>query len=474
MITLNRLLLFVFSLLLCGQAQAVSAVEKRLDNQRLTPLFSPHRATTSSGKPIGLHQFEDARVCSGCHTEIYDEWRESIMSHAWNDPIYRALLNKASVATGGELDNFCTGCHSPVGLTTGRITTAGNRLPPELEHPDEQLPGVDCEACHNMSGISGLDNGAYILQAMARGESLKLGPRADASSPYHQTQYSSLHTSSEICGTCHNVSHPLNGTPIERTYDEWYESPYRQAGIGCQDCHMAKISSKAAVMGPLRQDRASHWFAGGNTTVLEYFGRTRNAENARKLLQSSAELALLEPPAELRPGARAKMSVKVSNTGAGHKLPTGFPEGREVWLDFRVLDAGGNELYRLGRVVNGETEPGTRNFKVHLGDKDGKEVLVEVWNVNHIISDNRILPKGYEVVDYEFAVPADAEGPLSLVVDLNYWPFSQAFADALLGEDKIEVLVENITRLEQQIPLGQAPPWRPSPDGMTGDSGRHR
>jgi hypothetical protein len=408
--------------------------------------------------------FESAQVCAACHDEIYRQWRSSVMSRSWDDPIYRGLLKMASEATDGALDNFCTGCHTPIGLTTGQVTAQGNRTLPE-EEGDAPLPGVDCEACHNMSGHSGMDNGAYILAIDTNGRPTKLGPRRDAVSPYHETAFSRFHTESRFCGTCHNVTHPFNSTPIERTYDEWQESPYSQAEVQCQDCHMPTYAGKAAIMGKTRQDIRSHYFTGGNVTLLEYFGETEAAERARQLLRRAGDIEILDPPAVLERGQQATVRVRVSNTGAGHKLPTGFPEGRELWIDFKVSDADGEILYRLGRVEKGMTEPGTRSFKVHLGDRDGQEVLVEVWRVARILRDNRILPGGYEEVEFRFTIPQDAKGPLHVSADLNYWPFPQALVDRILGRERLKVEITRVDSANVDVALrtqGLAPVWGPA------------
>ena len=139
-------------------------------------------------------------------------------------------------------------------------------------------------------------------------------------------------------------------------------------------------------------------------------------------------------------------------------MPTGFPEGREMWIDFRVLDASGRELYRLGSIKDGKTEDNTRNFKVHIGDKDGNPLDVEVWNATQILSDNRILPKGYDIREFSFLVPADAVGPLTLTADLNYWPFSQKLADYLLGKDKLQVEITQMAKVTQSVPLSTSLP----------------
>lgn len=415
--------------------------------------FFPHRATTTNNKILNQNEFEDARVCGSCHTEIYRQWRASLMSRSWDDPIYRALLKRASEATEGKIDNFCTGCHTPVGLTTGNISPTLNRasiMETEISHP---MPGVDCESCHNISARTGLDNGAYVLSPMLNGMPTKFGPRQNAVSPYHDTVYSDLITRSDFCATCHNVTHPFTGVAVERTYDEWLESPYNHNGERCQSCHMPTFLGKAAVMGPDRSDVASHWFAGANVSVLEYFGEKENAQRARELLARAATMEFKRLPDAFLRGQIYSVQVKVNNQGAGHKLPTGFPEGREVWIDFKVTAADGREIYRLGAVKNGATELGTRNFKVHLGDKNGDEVDMDVWNVTQILSDNRILPKGYSLQEFSFLLPADTIGPVNISAELNYWPFSQKFVDFLLGENALKVEITRMTQVQQSVPV---------------------
>lgn len=376
------------------------------------------------------------------------------MSKAWDDPIYRALLKRASIATNGAVDNFCTGCHSPVGLTTGKINSEINREPLELAlNENRVLPGVDCEGCHNISSLTGIDNGAYVITPRnnPEGAPQKYGPRKDSESPYHKSVFSPLHSQSEFCSSCHNVTHPFSHTPIERTFDEWQESSYNFNDQSCQSCHMPRFKGKSAIMGKERDDVASHTFTGGNVTLLNHFGLKAAAERSREMLRRAGTVEIVDAPGELIPGAVARISVKVTNTGAGHKLPTGFPEGREVWVDFKVSSDSGEQVYRLGQVVSGKTEKGTKNFKVHLGDASGHEVDLDVWTVTHVISDNRILPNGYSVVDYDVPIPHNARGPLKVEATLKYWPFNQATVDLLLGKGAMEVEIVDIASVAQDI-----------------------
>lgn len=411
--------------------------------------FFPSRAIASPPSPQ-LDAFDSSKICAGCHAEIYRQWQGSVMAHAWKDPIYRALLKRASEATDGAVDNFCIGCHSPIGMVTNSIV--------DFDKEDERIPGVDCETCHSISSRTGLDNGAYLLHKPADAN-IKYGPRKDAESPFHQTEYSELHTRSDFCAVCHNVTHPFNSVAVERTYDEWLDSPYSERGVECQDCHMRAEKGegegmiKSAVMGKPRKSIAGHYFAGANAVLMRHFGFPDQAERNIEMLRSAAALELVSAPDVVRTGSLVTVTYKVSNVGAGHKLPTGFPEGREMWLDFRVYDGNDRQIFRSGTIKDGKTEPGTKNFKVTMGDKDGNIVDINVWEVALVLNDNRIPPMGYDTVNYVFQVPKDVQGPLRLTADLNYWPFSQHMADELLGEGKLEVEIVTMAETAATIPV---------------------
>ncbi len=422
-----------------------------LENTKGALPFAPSRATTG-GKSVKPQMFESSEICSGCHQEIYKQWKGSVMAHSWVDPIYGALLKRASRATDGRTDNFCMGCHTPVGLTThqAKVQDTGN---------DSSLPGVNCVTCHNISALTGTDNGAYVLTPNANGRPLMYGPRKDAESPYHSSVYSELHTRSEFCSSCHNVTHPFTSAPIERTYDEWLDSPYNEKGIQCQDCHMTLgpgvtiNPGKSAIMGREREHIYSHYFVGANSTLHNYFGLNEMAELSRNMLKSAATIELVNPPEHLIVGQPVTVEFKVTNVGAGHKLPTGFPEGREVWIDFQVTDRQGREIYRSGAISDGHTEKGTKSFKVYLGDVYGEVVDINVWEVTRVLSDTRILPMGYAIVNYTFFLPPQVKGPITLKADLNYWPFPQKIVDELLGEGTLKVEIVRMTSVEKQIDL---------------------
>jgi hypothetical protein len=425
-------------------------------DRKKSPFFHS-RATSSAGQGyLDIDQFESPETCAGCHEEIYEQWKGSMHSNAWNDPIYLALMRLAGKATKGATDNLCIGCHTPIGLTTGEATPDGERL------SELAKDGVQCEFCHNISAVSGIGNAAFVLTPNKYGRPLKFGPFEDANSPYHDTTYSELHTKSEICGACHNVTHPLNRVPMERTYDEWRDSPYPAEGIGCQECHMTpgpgfnKNPGMAAIDGKEREHIYTHYFVGGNTMVTALLGAENHARLSREMLRGAATLELVSVR-NARPGATAAVVLRVHNSGAGHKLPTGFPEGREMWVDFRVTDDKGEPIYRLGRLDEaGRPEDGTHSFKVILGDDAGNIIDVEVWKATRILSDNRILPRGYADVRFEVPLPAGVGEKVTITADLNYHSFSQHFVDRLLGENAPKVPTELMTSLTRQTSLANS------------------
>jgi len=409
-----------------------------------TSPFFPSRASTGIIAKVTADMFEEPEVCGGCHVDMYKQWNGSMHSNAWVDPIYRAALNAASKGTNGKVDKLCIGCHSPIGLVTGKATPKGDKMSKIAKR------GVQCDVCHNISSSTGIGNGSYVLTPKLHGRKLKFGPFKDAKSPYHDTAYSELHTSSAFCGQCHNVSHPFNNLPVERTYDEWKDSWYAGQNIQCQDCHMTpgpgvtKNPGKATPFSKEREQIYTHYFVGGNVLVPRMLGAEGHALKAEEMLRAAGKIEIM-PKKYLTTKGIQTISVKVTNIGAGHKLPTGFPEGREMWVDFKIKDAEGKEIYRLGKIEHGHTEEGTRSFKVVLGDKDGNIVHLELWDADRVLYDTRIPAKGYSIVDFPFTIPEGTKGPLTVTADLNYWSFPQSVLDELMGKDAPVVPVTLMT-----------------------------
>lgn len=371
-------------------------------------------------------------VCGGCHEEIYAQWNGSMHSMAHKDPVYEKLFIMASRETNSTFDAFCTKCHASIDYLAGNIPSKDNYNVSKISEK-----GVSCDFCHTVNASSGIGNGAFISSPGR----IKRGPFNDSNySTFHSTAYSDLLTRAEFCGMCHDVRHPFNGLALENTYTEWKEGPYNET-TPCQHCHMTPGVTKfvpnpgrAAAGAPIRENIFTHYFIGGNAMLPGLLGSAEHERLAKERLKSAAKLEienidLVNDSLNLR--------LRVTNTGAGHKLPTGLTEARMIWLDIDVRDASGKTIFRSGGTdENGYVDHDAVKYHTVFGDANGASTE-KVWLADKILSDNRIPPKGHSIEYYNFTIPRDAKKPVTISARLNYVSASQELSDLLFGEGKV-------------------------------------
>ena len=265
--------------------------------------FFPSLLRTGSGQPVRSSDFFPPSKCRGCHAAIFDQWKGSMHSNAYRDPVFQALWKIGSEETAGLTDKLCAGCHTAVGTVAEEVTRGADG---EFQVSETAREGVQCHLCHSVVGSSM----AETPTAMPQNASIVVdpgmvmrGPYRDAQPMWHKAEYSELHTRAEFCGNCHNVFHPANHFPIENTYNEWKFSVYAQKGIVCQDCHMMPVEKavevartlekprnpgRASPMGPARENVFSHEFVGANFTVTGCSAPSGTADIAVERLQSAA------------------------------------------------------------------------------------------------------------------------------------------------------------------------------------------
>jgi nitrate/TMAO reductase-like tetraheme cytochrome c subunit len=426
--------------------------------------FAPSMLRTKDNHKATLDSFENPEVCAGCHPKQYEGWRGSMHSNAWNDPIFLAEFKKGLKATDGKIFNLCAGCHSPIGVLTG--TVSWDKKTNEFNISEKAARGVTCDVCHSISGAVPLKdtltsehgNASHIIDTATH---IKYGPLKNSKSPYHETQYSELHTRANLCASCHNIIHPVNGTGVERTYDEWRVSPYAQNGITCQDCHMnsvevaiqiaktlkrpetfenhkARLSGKASTLGTERYSVVhSHEFVGGNVIISSLMApnslrKRKHADIAKKRLKNATELTI---GLSQRKDGLFKLDVDVFNSGAGHNLPTSLTQVRHIWIEVTVTDKIGRILFETGKLDNHNdfNEEETIVFKTWAVDSKGRETH-DPWSINHIVRDTTIPPKGHSKHDFVFNNKYNSN-QLNVDVRLNYRSATQHFVDSLLGDD---------------------------------------
>ena len=149
--------------------------------------------------------------------------------------------------------------------------------------------------------------------------------------------------------------------------------------------------------------RSVHAMNDPNQTGLNDEAVDRVSAQTEAFLQAASDLDLVEIGNEL--------SVTVTNW-CGHKLPTGFPEGRRIWINVRFFDEAGGMIqehgwydYETGDSMLDDTK--VYEMKLGLdasmaattGLPEGETMSLVLANT--IEKDNRIPPPGFTNAAYE-------------------------------------------------------------------------
>ncbi len=395
-----------------------------------------------------LSRFISPSTCGGCHSDIYKQWKGSSHSLAHVDELYNAerihVLEGVKDKDERKEAEICVKCHTPIGYLTGFPTKASQDL---AKAPDIAKKGIQCDYCHSMTGSHEVLNAAFKFDP-GNGTSdpgTKRGPFKDARSKWHKSEYSGFHTGSRICGTCHNIKHVVFGTVLESTYEEWKKSPYNSSDpekrITCQGCHMHQRPGmpatgsterpdnpgKAAYNGPDRPHIFTHYFVGGNT----WLGTVHNAKDqvtlAEERLKNTATLRI-----DGVDRATGRLTISVTNSGAGHDLPTGTTHIRQVWLHVTVKNSRGEVLFESGRPgSNGHLPETTIIYHTVFGDGTGKKVM-NLARAREILKDYRIAAG--ETKKETLLLPARLPDTIEVEAVLKYRLLPQAYLDSFMGE----------------------------------------
>ncbi|MCC4769369.1 cytochrome c family protein [Methanosarcina sp. DH2] len=411
----------------------------------ITTLFAGLIVFTGAAAPsepgdFTSDQFSKSGICSNCHGSSFGEWDGSMHSNADSDFFYQATLQEYGVAAEaqGLSPDFCSRCHTPIGVVSAEIP------PLDGSHLSEvSKEGVQCDFCHSVAESEGIGNAPFVLEP----GDVKWGNRPDTESASHETEAHEFYNESAYCGMCHNIYHPVNNLTLGATYTEWEESPYAEEGVNCQACHMTpgiigfeENPGKAASTGPEREHVYTHHFVGANAFVTDVMGENRHEKRAIEYLQHAAELEV-NAPDSTGPGESVEVEIKITNVGAGHKIPTGVTEDREMWLELTVNDSEGRELYHSGALDSaGKIDSGATIYHTVFADSGGKPT-VKLWEAESILSDNRIGPKGSVVEKHSFVMPENASNPISTKAVLHYRSAPQEHIDKLFGEGAYNVPV---------------------------------
>ncbi len=510
-----------------------------------TSLIDFFQAGSQPSGAVVYDTFVGSGNCKFCHAQdgdtalaIHGPWQGSMMSQSARDPLFYACLTIANqdAAFAGDL---CLRCHTPSGWISGRSEpTDGSAL------LAVDRDGVNCSVCHRMvdpvfepgesppidqsilAAIQPLPLQPGGANVVFDPEDRRRGPYDSVTNPGHPWLASGFMRSAELCGTCHDVSNPAywrqtDGTyrltqfgrehptgnkydmfPLERTYSEWLHSEFARRGVDmggrfggsrsvvrtCQDCHMPVEAGKGCMFAGVREDLAAHEFAGGNTWVQDMIWNLypndgldaglleAGKERSRSMLERACTLDGIQQGNQL--------TVRVRNE-TGHKLPTGYPEGRRMWIHLSILDQTLAVLEERGRYDAVEavlTTNDTKVYEIRLGLDEAGAALTGLpagegfhFAVNNrIFKDNRIPPRGFANAAYRAAqaMPVGAtyadgqfsddttfrlpQGASLATIDIYYQTASREFISFLQDENRTDARGKIL--YEQWNETGRSPP----------------
>ncbi|MEE2901583.1 MAG: hypothetical protein VYC39_04605 [Myxococcota bacterium] len=363
----------------------------------------------------------------GCHFDFEENVRSepgqsysaTAMALSALDPLFQAALDVAHKDSPG-LSPTCLRCHAPAGWLAGRSQPGDGS---SLEAED--FEGVTCDVCHRMvkpdTGTTHIGDGQYTISDSPD----KRGSRGTPPVTGHGTRRSEYVKSSETCGVCHSLFNPLErahdaqGNDLgfefyeQRTYEEWRDSKFVNEK-SCIDCHMARVEGYSCREKLNKyDDLAHHSIIGGNYFVgkavaLLYpnMDLSAQAEHTKQLvrqkLKTAAKLEIVESsnPAYVpvvESGDEFPITIRLTNL-TGHKLPTGYPEGRRVFLQVSLKLEGSSPIIVSGHWdrESGDIVPDEqlRTYETTHG-KVGEGRTQHLALANQILTDTRIPPEGF-------------------------------------------------------------------------------
>jgi len=398
--------------------------------------------------------------CKSCHEDVFNQWADSNHKNMTSaNPYYMVSEALAAEDKGEEFRQWCMGCHNPSAVTTKKDKSShrmnGNFLANEIfekgaitllkdfkKHGNFRLEeGVSCVACHRITDASSRGNASYSLDLTNRKKysfedatsetGQWLGEKFINSKPnIHKQSYSKdLYKDSKYCASCHNETSPFNGKKIVSTFQEWEKSPFNNPKDPskhktCIDCHMTNmengdfspIKGQSTTGGKIKKDIKVHYFSGSNHFLSGLKNKTHEDQTIQ-LLKTSAKLDVTIK--------NNKLQVGVKNVGAGHHLPTGVADFRELWLEIKVASKNGKILFQSGKLnKDGDLQKDARAFMKVFGDKDGKPVGLLFWNYEKLLKDTRIPAGERRVETYDMNIK-DSDYPIKVTTKLNFRIYPQ-------------------------------------------------
>jgi len=498
--------------------------------------FAPSLATTTTGGAFDSRSLAGSESCgtSGCHEEILAEWKPSAHRYAAMDVLFQGVQGVMAEQNGPESTRYCAGCHDPISLFSG----SKNIYTDKLTNAQGYQEGVSCLGCHSIQETDIKGNANYVIAQPS--EYLwqwaetpgKLAMRDFLIRTYpdeHNKLSRRMFKTSEFCAACHKqfIDEEINNVgwvQLQNQYDNWASSRWNHEGdptktVECRECHMPLLASSDPASGDAvdynrsqgDEKHRSHRFLASNRLMpkmLELEGWEEQLELTEQWLKGTykvEEIAdkwaegpvvrmALDVPENLPVGQDLPIRVIMTSNKVGHDYPTGPLDIIQSWVELRVTDEDGNEVFSTGfRDERNFIEPGSFMFKAEPVDQAGNLIdRHNLWEMVGVRFRRAIFP-GYsdsvtftvpcaatlgppseddagENRDFDVALP-NKPGQYKIVASLLYRKVDQYMLNFLLGEDSgITAPVTEIDRAEVTVTVGAVQAAVPGTSGGGADS----
>ncbi len=461
-------------------------------------LSAPGNASAEGDDFVRPGSFPNAQYCAHCHQEAYHQWRQALHSNSFRTPFYRTSVNILIRTKGIEFSRHCDSCHNPIAVLGGALTQ-NSRVDRSFDKD-----GLTCTTCHSIQSLKLTNgNGGFVMgipSVMVDEKGNRIPGEVSYEDIMKQPHRHSLavmkgfYRTPEFCAACHKANLPdtLNDYKFIRaftTYDEWQLSKFSQRNplnfytanfTTCQGCHMMRAPNKLPDYGAKKGTFANHSWPAGNTAVPFYYGFDEQLDKTIDFLKSGSFLnvdivglqkagddkpiaPLGSVPFSLKPTDVVQTLVVIQNKNIGHSL---IPEVRDLyqaWVEFSAQDRDGKQIYHSGFIKpDGSLDERAHSFTNRPVDVDGGFVdNHKVWTIHSVAYDNSI-PAGRSVlVRYQFRIPADVKGPITVTARVNYRHFRQSYLNNVFGKDHPAYPIVEIASRSRTLNIGDNQPAPP-------------
>jgi tetratricopeptide (TPR) repeat protein len=489
--------------------------ERKAHNALVAPAYDFHYGENTPFTPGNIKvegdgfiqpgAFPTAEYCANCHHEAYAEWRQALHSNSFRTPFYRTSVNILirDKTRGIAFARHCDSCHNPIAVLGGGLTADS-----KIDRGKMDTDGLTCMTCHSVVSLDSTNGNASVMMGVPSVMVDENGNRIPGQVPFteiimHPDRHSKavmhdfLHKP-EFCSACHkaNLPMPLNDYKFLRAFtafDEWQQSKFSQRNpltfytadfTTCQGCHMKRnpVSDTVLEYGAKNGTFASHRWLAGNTAVPFYYDFEPQLQKTIEFLQAGNYLnvdifalrkqgddKLIAPLGtvgySLAPSDIVEAYVVIQNKNIGHSL---IPEVRdlyEAWVEFTVKDLSGKEIYHSGFLKpDGMLDPRAHSFTNRPVTDEGEFVdNHKVWTIHSVAYDNTVQAGRSALVRYQFQMPADIKGGVSVTAKVNYRHLRQSYLNNIFGTDHPAYPVIELASRTRTLQIGDNAPGAPDP-----------